>query len=67
MPVIGGVVILEAGGAVGIPTDDFIPVVEAEVGVTIFACGNSETRRGLRKRFSCFSYHLLLKIIIFVN
>lgn len=58
MPVIGGVVILEIGGAVGIPTDDFIPVVEAEVVVAIFACGRSETRR-----FSCFSFHLLLLLI----
>lgn len=64
MPVIGGVAILEVGGAVGIPTDDFIPVVEAEVVVTIFACAHSEKRRGLGKCFSCFSYHLLLLIII---
>lgn len=39
MPVIGGVVILDVGGAVGIPTGGFIPVVEAEVVVIIFACG----------------------------
>lgn len=64
MPVIGGVVILEVGGAVGIPTDDFIPVVEAEVVVAIFACGHSETRRGLGKGFSCFSGNLLLLIRI---
>lgn len=64
MPVIGGVVILEVGGAVGIPTDDFIPVVEAVVVVTIFACAHSEERKGLkRKMFHCLSYHLLLVII----
>lgn len=51
MPVIGGVVILEVGGAVGIPTDDFTSVVEDEVVVTIFACGHSETRRGVKKMF----------------
>lgn len=52
MPVIGGVVILEVEGAVGIPTDDLIPVVE--VVVTIFACGHSETRRGIKKTFELF-------------
>lgn len=46
IPVIGGVVILEVGGAVGTPTEGFIPVVEAEGVVTIFACEHSETRRG---------------------
>lgn len=45
MPVRGGVVILEVGGAVGFPTDDFIPVVEAEVVVVAFACGHSETEK----------------------
>lgn len=45
MPVRGGAVILEVGGAVGIPTDDFIPVVGAEVVVTTFACRHYETEK----------------------
>lgn len=57
IPLIGGVVILEVGGAVGIPAEAFIPVVEAAGVVAILTCGYSETRMGLKLQVVLAAIH----------